>query len=56
VRSTGFLDIDRTVGYNPAEGALIITLSDKMATAMKREGWDIAFNAELGHFITVKQD
>lgn len=52
----GFLDINQTVGFNPNEKTLVVTLSSKMANAMKKEGWDISFDREVGHFITIQQE
>jgi hypothetical protein len=52
----GFLDIHQTVGYNPKEKTLVVTLSSKMANAMRKEGWDVSFEREIGHFITIKQE
>lgn len=52
----GMVDVHQTVGYNPSEKTLVVTLTSKMANAMKAHGWDVAFNAELGHFITIKNE
>lgn len=52
----GFLDINQTVGFNPKEQTLVVTLSSKMANAMRKEGWDVSFDREVGHFITIKQE
>lgn len=52
----GFLDTHQTVGYNPDETTLVVTLTAKMANQMRKDGWDIAFDRELGHFITVKKE
>lgn len=52
----GYFDVHQTVGFNPNEKTLIVTLSSKMANAMRKEGWDISFDREIGHFITIKQE
>lgn len=52
----GYLDINQTVGFNPAEKTLVVTLSSKMANAMTKEGWDISFERQIGYFITIKQE
>ena len=56
MKGVGFVDVHQTVGYNAAERTLVVTLTPKMANAMKAHGWDIAFSQEIGHFITVKQE
>lgn len=53
---SGFLDIHQTVGYNPAEDTLVVTLSAKTANAMRKAGWDIGFEKEIGHFINIKKE
>jgi len=52
----GYLDINQTVGFNPSEKTLVVTLSSKMAKAMDKAGWDVAFEREIGYFITIKQE
>lgn len=54
-RGTGLVDVHQTVGYNPAERTLVVTLTAKQANAMKAHGWDISFESEIGHFINIKQ-
>lgn len=56
VADSGFLDIHQTVGYNPAEDTLVVTLSAKTANAMRKAGWDIGFEKEIGHFINIKKE
>ena len=56
IKGAGFVDVHQTVGYNAAEKTLVVTLTSKMANAMKAHGWDVAFNSEIGYFITVKQE
>ena len=51
----GVLDLQQTVGYEPAHQALVVTLSAKMANAMKKDGWDVGFDAEIGHFIRIEK-
>lgn len=52
----GYLDVHQTVGFHPNEKTLVVTLSSKMANAMRKEGWDVSFDREIGHFITIKQE
>lgn len=52
----GFLDIHQTVGYNPEPQTLVVTLTAKMANQMTKDGWDISFNAEIGHFINITKE
>lgn len=52
----GLVDVHQTVGYNPPERTLVVTLTAKMANVMKAHGWDVAFNPEVGHFITIKKE
>lgn len=52
----GFLDVHQTVGYNPEEKTLIVTLTSQMANQMRKDGWDVSFDQEIGHFINVKME
>jgi hypothetical protein len=52
----GLVDVHQTVGYNPPEKTLVVTLTSKMANTMRAHGWDIAFNSEVGYFITIKKE
>lgn len=50
------LDLHQTVGYKPDDKALVVTLTAKMANQMRKDGWDVSFDSEIGHFILVKQE
>lgn len=52
----GLLDVHQTVGYNTDEKTLVVTLTSKMANQMTKDGWDVSFNEEIGHFINVKAE
>lgn len=54
--SSGFLDLHQTVGYKADEKALVVTLTAKMAKQMKKDGWDIGFEPEIGHFIRIERE
>lgn len=56
MRGSGFLDVHQTVGYNAKERTLVVTLTSKMANAMKAHGWTVEFNSEIGYFITIQQE
>lgn len=52
----GLLDVHQTVGYNPDEKTLIVTLTSKMANRMKTDGWDIGFDREIGYFVSITKE
>lgn len=52
----GFLDVHQTVGYEPTVQALVVTLTAKMANQMKKDGWDVGFDKEIGHFIRIEKE
>lgn len=51
--SQRFMDIGQTVGYDFAEKKLIVTVNEKTAAKMKSDGWNVQFESELGHFVTI---
>lgn len=51
--SQTFLDVSQTVGYDFNRKLLIVTVSDKMAAKMKADGWDVSYEEEIGHFISI---
>jgi hypothetical protein len=51
-----FLDIHQTVGYKPDDSTLVVTLTSKMANQMRKDGWDVSFDKEIGHFITIVKE
>lgn len=53
---SSFLDMHQTVGYKPDDLTLVITLTAKMANQMKKDGWDIGFDADIGHFIRIEKE
>lgn len=54
--SNGFLDLHQTVGYKPDDKMLIVTLTSKMANQMRKDGWDVSFDKEVGHFISINKE
>lgn len=54
--SKGFLDLHQTVGYQPENKILVVTLTSKMANQMRKDGWDISFEKEIGHYISIGQE
>ena len=54
--SKDFLDVHQTVGYKSDDETLVVTLTAKMANQMKKDGWVVDFNAEIGHYITIKKE
>jgi hypothetical protein len=50
-----YLDVHQTVGYKSDEERLVVTLTAKMANQMKKDGWDVDFDAEIGHYITISK-
>lgn len=46
--------LGQVVGYDFEEKRLIITVDDKMAQKLKADGWAVAHEEELGHFVSVK--
>lgn len=50
---SGFMDRGQIVGYKFAEKQLIVTLSQKTATKMLADGWNVQHHDELGSFITI---
>lgn len=49
--SQRFLEGGQFVGYIFEDKKLIVTVSEKMAKKLKADGWDVHFEAELGHFV-----
>lgn len=47
------MDVGETVGYDFTEKKLIVTISEKTAAKMKSDGWNIHYDSELGHFVTI---
>lgn len=47
------MDRGQVVGYKFVEKQLIVTLSDKTATKMLADGWNVQHDDELGHFIAI---
>lgn len=52
--SQRFLDVERTVGYDFEQKLLIVTVSPKMAKKMKADGWQVGYEEEVGHFVSIK--
>lgn len=50
---SGFMDRGQVVGYKFADKQLIVTLSDKTATKMLADGWNVQNDGELGYFIAI---
>lgn len=50
------LDVHQTVGYEPTTQALVVTLTAKMANQMTKDGWEVGFDQEIGHFIRIERE
>jgi N-acetylmuramoyl-L-alanine amidase len=48
------MDLGQTVGYDFAEKKLTVTVGDKTAQKMKSDGWNVHYDSELGHFVTIQ--
>jgi hypothetical protein len=51
--SQRFLEHGLTVGYDYGEKKLVATVTEKMAKKMKADGWQVHYEKEIGHFVTV---
>lgn len=47
------LDRAQMVGYDPNEKKLIVTVSDKMAERMRKDGWSVQSTTDMPPFVTV---
>jgi hypothetical protein len=52
--SQRFMDLGQTVGYDFAEKTLTVTVEEKTAMKMKSDGWNVHYDSELGHFVTIQ--
>jgi N-acetylmuramoyl-L-alanine amidase len=47
------MDRGQIVGYDFENKKLIVTVSDKLATKMLADGWNVHHEDELGYFVTI---
>lgn len=54
--SQKFMDPGQIVGYDFEDGKkqLVVTVSDRTATKMLADGWDIKHEDELGYFVIIE--
>lgn len=51
-----FMDRGQIVGYKFDTRELIVTISDKTATKMLADGWDVKNDPDLGYFIVITKE
>lgn len=51
--SQRFLDPAQMVGYDFGEKKLIVTVSKKTGEKMMADGWDVHYEKDIGHFVTI---
>lgn len=54
--SQRFMDVGQVVGYDFEDGkkTLIVTVSDRTATKMLADGWNMKHEDELGYFVIIE--
>lgn len=52
--SQRFMDGGQIVGYDFGEKKLIVTLTEKTAKKMKADGWDVAYDKQVGWAIAIQ--